>query len=95
MSEEKNIIQEDSGVVGARTIDSEDNNDSSKVNIPNNKDEKGKNSSTIDINKMQNGPSNVSIPKSSVTATHPSIKGIAPGIAPIKTAKGVLVFNGV
>ena len=66
MAEEKNIIDEDSGVVGVRTIDSEDNNGgSSKVNIPNNKDEEGKNSSTINTNDMQNGPSNVSIPKSS------------------------------
>src|SRR5690606_22760764 len=36
-----------------------------------------------------------SIPKLSVAATHPNIKGMAPGKAPTKTAKGVLVFNGV
>jgi Leucine-rich repeat (LRR) protein len=72
MAEEKNIIEEDSGVVGARTINSEDNiGGSSKVNIPNNKDEKGKNPSTIDTNEIQNGQSNVSIPKSSEAAKKP------------------------
>ena len=36
-----------------------------------------------------------SMPKLLVAATHPSIKGIAPGNAPTKTDKGVIVFNGV
>ena len=30
-----------------------------------------------------------------MTATQPSIKGIAPGIAPKKTDNGVIGFNGV
>jgi hypothetical protein len=36
-----------------------------------------------------------SIPKLFVAATQPSINGIAPGIAPTKTDKGVFVFKGV
>src|SRR5690606_6300480 len=36
-----------------------------------------------------------SIPKLSVAATHPNIKGMAPGKAPTKTASGVIVFKGV
>ena len=36
-----------------------------------------------------------SIPKFPVAATQPNIKGIAPGKAPTKTDKEVIVFNGV
>ena len=36
-----------------------------------------------------------SIPKSFRAATHPNINGMAPGIAPTNTAKGVFVFKGV
>ena len=35
------------------------------------------------------------MPNLPVAATQPSIKGIAPGIAPTKTESGVLVFKGV
>src|SRR5690606_30063009 len=36
-----------------------------------------------------------SIPKSSVAATHPNMKGMAPGNAPTKTERGDIVFSGV
>ena len=42
---------------------------------------------------MNNVPG--SIPKLFVAATQPSIKGMAPGIAPTKTERGVIVFKGV
>ena len=35
------------------------------------------------------------MPNSFVAATHPSIKGIAPGKAPTKTESGVFCFKGV
>ena len=35
------------------------------------------------------------MPKLFVAATQPNINGIAPGKAPTKTDKGVIVFNGV
>ena len=35
------------------------------------------------------------MPKLPVAATHPSINGIAPGIAPTKTERGVIGFKGV
>lgn len=35
------------------------------------------------------------MPKSPVAATHPSIKGMAPGKAPTNTESGVSVFRGV
>ena len=33
--------------------------------------------------------------KSSVAATHPNIKGMAPGMAPTNMARGVIAFKGV